>query len=470
MVKPNAASLKKSAAPKLPKIQDADDWAIHRTTDFGCPPSHGQSSLFDESGLQLSDSSSGLDFDDLLAPLQSQWPWSDTPDWTLLDPTQDASVAAHGHTPQCRPNRSSTQPFALFDQPEPTWQGNPIACADGENSHGREPQLCEQTAPSAEASVLYQPCVNPTLLHDRCNQQDTRHAGSPDCQDDIPHVYRKRRANGHAGVDELLQGTQRLIETAADGRSQQRSPSLAVTTKSHQPSETLERLLNHSPQSEGESHRRDTRNVRGLGLVSAPGSSRGMLQQNSSTLETRTLGEGITSSVDPRTQLYMLKRRIPNALHSIVDRDNSGSSMTAGPTLQVIPREQTSPEQQCVRAETGIAAGVNGPVHTRPRAASVSGFAAGSAMQQQQGICEESRLSDHVRRRDHFGRGLSFGLQAFRAMAGLACLLALWSRFASLDASLSMALLALCVGPALESKGSERMGGVSRFLPALLTA
>ena len=48
-----------------------------------------------------------------------------------------------------------------------------------------------------------------------------------------------------------------------------------------------------------------------------------------------SLGEGLTTSASPTTELYLLKRRIPQALHSVVDRNSPSAAL--GPLLTTIP-------------------------------------------------------------------------------------------------------------------------------------
>lgn len=53
--------------------------------------------------------------------------------------------------------------------------------------------------------------------------------------------------------------------------------------------------------------------------------------------QTPSLGEGLNISTSPSTELYRLKRRIPRALHSVVDRTNATPATALGPLLETIP-------------------------------------------------------------------------------------------------------------------------------------
>ena len=225
-----------------------------------------------------------------------------------------------------------------------------------------------------------------------------------------------------------------------------------------------------------------------LASTSAPVSSDSLLRTDGTAQEGRSmlsLGESITQSANPSVELFMLKRRIPKALHSIVDRDNT---RVPTPLLQT---ETPSDAQtgafirgNTLRTAASAAPGADGgaylladpnhcnhpdalwaggdqPVHTRPRIsipirfdgeddqttpfAPSSGTAIIRLIQARQlaervsntsGFVrerlvdlEEERLSDHVRRRDHFGRPTEPRRQAnwaeefLRLVAGLGCLL-----------------------------------------------
>ncbi|KAK5685566.1 hypothetical protein LTS10_003647 [Elasticomyces elasticus] len=79
-----------------------------------------------------------------------------------------------------------------------------------------------------------------------------------------------------------------------------------------------------------------------LASTSVPATSRTLFGQEPATRKGRpafTFGESNTKPASSSTELYLLKRRIPKALHSTVDRDNWGIPT---PLLQAIPSDQVS--------------------------------------------------------------------------------------------------------------------------------
>lgn len=164
--------------------------------------------------------------------------------------------------------------------------------------------------------------------------------------------------------------------------------------------------------------------------------------------QTPSLGEGITTSASPWTESYLLKRRIPKTVHSIVDRDSPATGL--GPLLMTIPEDVDtyhpgdhereiiiSRNTECTEGNSYLAEGgayltseaasnkkkpVNTgglgaasssaqPVHTRPRRPSSSGFAGGTnsfdtarVTSTSANVLEVERLNDNQRHRDHFGR------------------------------------------------------------------
>ncbi|KAK3073768.1 hypothetical protein LTR53_004348 [Teratosphaeriaceae sp. CCFEE 6253] len=75
----------------------------------------------------------------------------------------------------------------------------------------------------------------------------------------------------------------------------------------------------------------------GLASTSVPVPSGAPFQNEPAAQEGRpvfTLGEGMAKATSPSTELYMLKRRIPKAMHSIVDRDDNPLLQTKPSSLQ----------------------------------------------------------------------------------------------------------------------------------------
>ena len=123
-----------------------------------------------------------------------------------------------------------------------------------------------------------------------------------------------------------------------------------------------------------------------------------------------SLGEGLTTSASPTTELYLLKRRIPKALHSVVDHNSTSAAL--GPLLMTIPENVDTYSQRdherevvlsrnssCIEdnstltyggayltsdteidpalltGSVGLARVARQPVHTRPRNPTASDFA-----------------------------------------------------------------------------------------------
>ena len=88
-----------------------------------------------------------------------------------------------------------------------------------------------------------------------------------------------------------------------------------------------------------------------LGGHPSPGSSGVKMQQHTDSTAQQgrptpslSLGEGIATSKSPSTQLFMLKRRIPNALHSVGDWGSPATSL--GPLLRTIPDDVQTQTQR----------------------------------------------------------------------------------------------------------------------------
>ena len=65
-----------------------------------------------------------------------------------------------------------------------------------------------------------------------------------------------------------------------------------------------------------------------------------------------SLGEGLTTSASPTTELYLLKRRIPQALHTVVDRNSPSAAL--GPLLTTIPENVDTYSQRDYEREMVI--------------------------------------------------------------------------------------------------------------------
>ena len=263
-----------------------------------------------------------------------------------------------------------------------------------------------------------------------------------------------------------------------------------------------------------------------------------VLQTSNSTAQegrqAPSLGEGLTSRQSPSTELFMLKRRIPKALHSIVDQNSQRTVL--GPLQSTIHENVNTQTQrdreremvisrntertganatsrdggayQTVEADPTLAGGLPAlenvftPVRTLSRNPTYPGSSditdgryvaptreaptpeldnnfhvqahtaqstalttdvhytfsdVGSTPSKtrapwntQEGLAQQSevyfeRLSDHMRRRDHFGRPLcqSKALQSIFSLVALAALLVMLSFVPTQTISLSMVLLAL---------------------------
>jgi hypothetical protein len=261
--------------------------------------------------------------------------------------------------------------------------------------------------------------------------------------------------------------------------------------------------------------------------------------RNSAAQEGRhvsSLGEGLTTSASPTTELYLLKRRIPKALHSVVDRNSPSAAL--GPLLTTIPenvdicRQRDHEREMIISRNTectegnsiltdggayltsdaannkpllagsvGLAGVARQPVHTRLRNPTATDFAGDTDQHHGAGSfglgynasvavnaarvptptvtfdisasdtpstanpVDASRLSDHVRRRDHFGRpsrsiptaGDFFALAAtvVSSLFAIATMLLLLIAVRTSPTTLSLLFLALA-SPVSGTKGSDR--------------
>ena len=239
----------------------------------------------------------------------------------------------------------------------------------------------------------------------------------------------------------------------------------------------------------------------GLGMNPAPSSSSGVLEDQHATAAQEgrqglSLGEGITGSASPSTELFMLKRRIPKTLHSIVDRSNNTAPT---PLLQKGPGRTESTVVNATQVNgsayqrvdsgfdnaptlTGLSAPLQAekPAHARSRDPTASDFRGDTDQQPMSGIhanvliaarvainpepqlaqrseipsCSQwssqraevydDRLSDHMRRRDHFGRqARESWREVMGSVVAIGGLLMLLSMLPTTTTNLSLLLLAL---------------------------
>ena len=87
---PVTPASKKSSLATPPQTQEQDVVFGANFVNFGdsFTSSVAAQHLTDYSAL-LEDPLPDMSLDDILAPSQPQWPWSDTPDWTLMDFSMD---------------------------------------------------------------------------------------------------------------------------------------------------------------------------------------------------------------------------------------------------------------------------------------------------------------------------------------------------------------------------------------------
>ncbi len=328
VIKPDTIpTTKRRAASQLPKIHEsgqqqyADYPGVTSNTSFESMPS------FDSFNVSLPD----LDLDAILAE-QPQWPWSDTQDWQLFDaPTDSNDLNRTTATQHTQPS----YPFAPFDESGLRYRHSSNDSFQTDTEKGRfehlrgphdDSQLGElssgQGRPQSRVMDSNERYVNPMSLFGRGMREDSSHSSI---------------ANEQTNVDDLLQDKPKRAmilsqrspviskraetTTAADSRASQRSPSPVGHSLTFDGDDQYLETLNRHQHS---SKRRRTRNP-GLGMNHAPGSSKGMLQQESQ----QTLsfgGDGATSNVNPSTELFMLKRRLPSTIRHINERRPSSST------------------------------------------------------------------------------------------------------------------------------------------------
>lgn len=204
-----------------------------------------------------------------------------------------------------------------------------------------------------------------------------------------------------------------------------------------------------------------------------------------------SLGEGIATCKSPSTELFMLKRRIPKALHSVVAVNSPSAAL--GPLLTSI--SEGVPAQTPITG-LGHLANVDAPSLTRsrkhptphagdntdqflsssssgitsnlltdawnargPATADVFAKAGGLvAANSPASVVWKDRLSDHMRRRDHFGRHSIFSgalEKTIVSSVALIALLALLLLVPTNTTNLSLLLLALA-SPVSGAKGMHQ--------------
>lgn len=468
VTKPTATSLSKPTAAAKKTMAKEENTSLPDVMNFDDLLGSDIDASLDDLGLDLDLGSSyatsqDLGYDETTTQPQVQWPWCDTPDWTLLEPPSRESPATLGLGSQQSLSPSSPR-LPLFNDAEMTQYSSMDEPYHGTRDalSGQQPSRQRLQAGVAEAIGHPPTSVNPSALHDRQGQQDTARLGS-----DLRRRRFERRsleANGTIAIGSQALPYARLIQsnTATDSRANQRSPSLPTEV---QVLDERHLLFDEDEKQNDIEKRRIVSQQRGLGTHSAPGTSKRMMQDEHPS---RTLGEGLDSNIDPGTQLFLLKRRLPKSLHSIVDRNNNGEASDTALRLQTSPRLQTR------QASLAIAGTADGAVHTRPRTVSANSSSGASIQSagpghQQQGPYDD-RLSDHFRRRDHFGRMLSTGMHctsegtagsllqasplALHILAVLIGLLLLSFVSSCQGCSVSMLLLAL-VAPTVDEKDSK---------------
>ena len=562
--------------PALPKIQEqADDSLLQDAMDFAGPfATDPQMQQVDDFSYMLDDPFPEMNFNDLLSS-QPQWPWSDTADWTLMDPVSNGS----GVPQKSRLEHDRdlvAQKFGVFDDlvndipaaPRSTRLEHDIDLSHNNSGLTFDPSMaqlsCGEDIGSANANTQSDNVMGNGMLweHLRTGQPQiekpqpthTAHvheaegvesfvfdANNPwlnstkDCEKNRRHDSGEGSTNidAKAVVHDTHTRQQALddsgrLQTTVDGEIHgQRAEETTLHDVTSDSFLTGKNEL-HVNKDNGvkmqplkirkTSLYTNAENVEG-GLCNASSSqsthsANGTLLQQRQVSATRdqenrtpSLGEGITRSISPSTELYMLKRRIPKSLHSVVDRNNSinesGSSSGPTPLLEEFLPLQTKTRQQHERemvlsrntiCTEGNATQVNGGAYqrldaasynspglaalaanpssatsmqTRPRNSTASASSGGDVDKLRFGdapptdhlqVVWEGRLSDHMRRRDHFGRPLASQKTwmegTLASIAGLGCLLLF---LAFLPAAQTTNLSLLCLALAAPVRGTKGM-------------
>ena len=529
---------KTSKPPPLPNIQEQDLCFSADTLEFD-PFGIDMMQPFDAFGPLPDDPMLDLNFQDPLAPSNYQWPWSESQDWTLMDSSfdsidsqQDLMLDPQLDLVRHRQNTNGTTMSDIQNQhiaPEGVpWEQLRTGQFEKPRYHS--------TPHTANRAWLQQISDDYTQFHafsqqgERTSlaQMTLRLTGTAKAVRAFGGLLQRRSSrtriqkasiksvamvalaglsfSGALRTDSpLLQQSQRGLPSSANGtivpstllshspgglESYVGSPSLAEATANGGPLEGM-CISDYLRMEENVSNIEDsTRTTSGMHVtrssypsttdangVCIPGlSAKAALQPEQSESKTLSLGEGITSRVSPSTELFMLKRRIPKSLHSVVDRNN-GILQTIAPLAAEtfvealadnavsIHLEMMSAEAQADRDHLQMTLNIENakanatqvncgalsrlekdtPVHTRPNNATSFGFigdavATASVLQtrvanitapasnlqsldrkvdtaadllpgdiSKAGVDEQpevyyERLSDHFRRRDHFGR------------------------------------------------------------------
>lgn len=504
-----APASKKPPAPNL-KIAEPDQiLAANPTTfvdTFGIEPTESFEDFSDFLEMPLPD----LGLDDIFATSQIQWPWANTPDFTLMDTSGDSFATGpqmeYGYQSDQSPTDSflSSESDKMYDQDitqQPIKGNRHVSSMIWEHLRtGQQPSAVQATQMLPENGIL----GSHASTHDETQQM--RHQQYHEWNADNIHDSRRSLTEQH-----LQEGLSHINERAVgDGRrtthsqtqQQTKSDTRDQTSKRQEPkalheteqtntasNQQIENATSNLETTKQSSHNIHTglnlakRKTNGIDAsITIPGNQNkqqtSFSQENnsSSRQQPHSLGEpgdGIIANTSPSTELFMLRRRIPKALHSIVDRNNvdhNSGSMSFGTIASPIQTRPQGLENADINASQigldtrrQISAGSRDvldiadvtdtpttPARTRILASRLnqnlaSGITAveDATLHTKRNEVHDERLSDHMRRRDHFGRHFGAGLQVLSAVAGLGCLLMLLSLLPSQSSNLSMLLLAL---------------------------
>lgn len=563
--------------PPLPNIQEQELCFTTNSMEFTDSFGSDMMQSFDDISQFFEDPMPDMNFDDLLEPAQYQWPWSDTQDWTLMDPTFDDfnSQQMLPQNPELDLVRHQQYTEDSQSSLDMHLEDNGIHANGMLWEHLRTGQLDKDKPRSTLHRRVLEREGPDSYIFD---SSDGGSGGSSSSQSPFPDQIGERHNSGpefarfsdrdnrgnKASLAQMtlrLTGTQKAVKAfggllekrATRARLQNVSikrialvalaglsfsgalraqamesivPGGLATIQPRnlmQPTaEKVDTFANNdrhgeprpTPLLEGiqiEDHLRMNANQPVLEHSrSSQHSSGGVSQQRHfATLnddkQTLSLGEGIMTSASPSTELFMLKRRIPKALHSIVaPLDNVKSN---GPVLQTISglQVETLPNlSRMIKGTETTATQVNGGAYLRlengtpasyipiragvdagpenlllrhqpansgtviqARHAQISASTdlhansqptlsrsnlsgsncAGVNTELIRPAVNEERLSDHFRRRDHFGRfATAFSPTKVHQIIAKVCafiMVAVWLRAHTTAATLAPLFLAL---------------------------
>lgn len=502
------STTKKPPDPNVVKIPGSGETPAAPSIDFADPFGCELMQSFDFGDI-LEAPLPEFNLDDFLASPQPQWPWTDTPDFTLMDISGD-SFATGSRDATGYGYDVSPQDTLLSSQSDSIPDCGMNQYMDGDGM--RSPTVWEHSSDNQQ--VLIPQFAQ--SIQNQVGEMERAASGRAVKQFENGLIGDGRRTT-HSQASQLdqnnatIQGTGEQevdMSTNCDPTETQNVPRVVDGPQNRDV--TQHRSHNMHTQLDRAERRTD-------GIDANPMIARGHEEQNAQeqqhpsaaqspqTLSLGELGEGIIANTSPRTELFMLRRRIPRTtLHSIANRDSSINATDSMFNLQTESPQQSQTERHTERAtvisqnteQTNLqAVQANGstrsarPQIERARASlSNSGLINSSALSTANRALEtigqtrtasdctssgdqrtnhnqeefhSERLSDHVRRRDHFGRNLSTAQQVLGAVAGLGCLLMLLSLLPTHTSNLSLLLLALA-SPVRGAKGTH-LPHTSRF-------